>query len=128
MDEAKSNQIQYVSPTFKLHVFRATFMDKTVLFQVVKMNESVLVFVNFMDDIRLTDMSLAMRSPYEKQPIGTQLVGDRPDNVSKNIAARLCKKLNKSAYVSWNVDCDKQTLPLVERRLHEEIKSFPDRF
>lgn len=128
MNEPKTNQIQYVSPTFKVHVFRATFMDKTILFQVVKMDESVLVFVNFIDLMRLTDMSLAMRSPYEKQPIGTQLLGDRPENVSKNIATRLCKKLNKSAYVSWNVDCEKQTLPLIEQRLYEEIKSFPDCF
>lgn len=122
------NQILNSSPTFKLHVFRASVGERTVVYQVVKMLDSVFVFVNFSNDFRLVDMSLAIQSPYEKEPIGTQLLGDHPESITKSIAARLCKRLNKSAYLSWNVDCEKGTASLIERRLHEEINKSADCF
>lgn len=119
---------QYIQSSFRLHVFKTCLTEKTIVYQVIKMADSVFICINYEDNLTMTDMSLAMQNPYEKLPIATQLLGDSPESVSKNMAAKLSRKFNKCVYISFNVECDKRTLPFVEKRLFDEIKSVPDCF
>lgn len=125
---SNNTSVAFKPSTFKLHVFTAEVVDRRIIFQVIKMLESVFISINYSNGLYLNDLSLAMLNRYDKVPMCTQLLGDFSESSSKNMAMRISKKLGKNVYVSCNVDNDRMMLPFVEKRLYEEIKNDPEKF
>lgn len=124
-----SKSIRFIEPTFKLHTFTTEVLDKNVLIQVIKMIDSLMIFINAVDKMVLSDLSLGMiNTRHFKEPIATKIMGNFTEDTSKNMALKLAKRLKKNVYVSFNLDNDKLMLPAVEKRLCEEIKNKPDKF
>lgn len=120
---------KFIEPSFKLHTFSTEAVDKKVLFQVIKMVDSLIIFINLADTMVLYDLSLGMfNTRTMEQPIATKIMGDFAEDTSKNMALKFAKKLGKTVYISLNIDNDRLMLPSVEKRLCEEIKNKPDKF
>ncbi|KAF2905367.1 hypothetical protein ILUMI_00816 [Ignelater luminosus] len=128
LTESNNTPVAFKPSTFKLHVFTAEIVDRKIIFQVIKMLESVFISINYSNGLYFNDLSLAMLNRYDKVPMTTQLLGDFSESSSKNMAMRVSKKLGKNVYVSCNIDNDRMSLPFVEKRLYEEIKNDPKKF
>lgn len=74
----------------------------------------------------MEDLSFALKSSFERQPIATKIMGSVADATSTNMAKRLSMKLGKPIYVSFNVTANNITLPGIERRIQEEFKTHAD--
>lgn len=126
---SKCLKIQFKEPSFKLHTFTTEILDKKVLFQVIRLVDSLMIFINLMDKMVLSDLSLGMFNTRRmEEPVGTRIIGDFVEDSSKNMALKIARKLGKSVYISLNVSNDRLMLPAVEKRLCEEIKNKPDKF
>nr|CAH7759412.1 unnamed protein product [Callosobruchus chinensis] len=63
-----------------------------------------------------------MMNRYEDAPVSTKLIGSSPEDFTKQISSRLTRKIGKSVFLSCNLEPDRIFIPLVEKRLHDEIK------
>lgn len=60
---------------------------------------------------RLENLSCSMQTPYEKEPLGVEIIQSNKQeqqnsifgNLSRDLAIKLAKKLNKQVFVSFNV-------------------------
>lgn len=86
------------------------------------------MYVNDKDDSNFSDLSLALINRHDKIPIGTRLIGNGPEEYSKLVATRFSKRTGKVVYFSCNVIQDKMLIPLIEKRILEEMKVHPDKF
>lgn len=120
--------VQYVPSNFEIHSFKAEILEKKIVYQVIKMENSLLIYINDLENSQFMDLSLAMNNRYENEAIGTRLIGDFTEEISKNIACRIAKKLQKVVYISYNLGQERFSTPLIEKRLYEEIKNNPDKF
>lgn len=119
---------EYVESSFNIHVFNENIFERNIVFQVVKMQESCMVFINDKEDPQLLNLTLSLMSRFEKEPISTNLIGLSADNTSNNIATKLTKKLKKAVYVSYNLEDSRTLTPAVEKRLYDEIRTNPNNF
>lgn len=125
----KCSKLHFIEPSFKLHTFSTEVLDKKVLFQVIRMLDSLMIFINLKEKMVLYDLSLGMFNTRKMQaPIATKIIGNLVEDTSKNMALKFARKLGKSVYISLNVDNDRLMLPAIEKRLCEEIKNKPDKF
>lgn len=120
--------IEYCKPHFKLHTFFGELNNDMVMFQVIKMIDSLYIWIGHNNQPMLQDLSLAMDNKYGKLPVSTRLLGDSIDETSKNISTKLCKRLNKAVYVSLNVEDNRFNIESVEKRIQKEIVEFPEYF
>ncbi|XP_018562852.1 uncharacterized protein LOC108904694 [Anoplophora glabripennis] len=121
-------EVELAKPKFIVHKFVSEITEHKIVFQVIKMIDSLFIYINDKDRLQFSDLSFAMTNRYDKCPTGTTLIGNFSEEVSKNIACRISKKVNKAVYLSCNVEQDRLLIPLIEKRLYEEIKSYPDKF
>ncbi|KAL3286575.1 hypothetical protein HHI36_001076 [Cryptolaemus montrouzieri] len=117
-----------VESSFSTHIFSDDLQGTKILFQVIKMLDSCIIFINDQNNLKFVDLSLAIQSRFEREPLTTNLVGHGVDNSSVNLANKLNKRLKKLVYLSLNVEGDRLLLPGLEKRLYEEIKSRPEKF
>ena len=120
--------IEYTTSSFQVHDFIETFCDTCIAFTVLKMKDSVFIWLGLKNEPTLTDMSLAIQTLYSALPSSIKILGKTSDVTSTNIAIRLQRKLQKPVYVSCNVPLDRFLLPAVEKRLAEELKNKPECF
>lgn len=121
--------IEYITPSFKIHRFGSEISERKVVYQVLKMTDSVMIFINEKGSMHLNSLYLAMFSPYDKKPIATRLFGDIfGEPVGNGMACRLSKRLEKPVYISCQLDDAQNLWPLIERRIYEEIRESPDHF
>nr|CAI5837270.1 unnamed protein product [Callosobruchus analis] len=120
--------IDYVQSTFNIHTFYDEIMERKVIFQVLKMGDSFLIYINDKEQNYFGDLCLAMINCYEDTPVSTKLIGNSPEDFTKHISSRLTRKLGKSVFLSCNLEPDRMFVPLVEKRLHDEIKNNPSAF
>ncbi|KAG5888005.1 hypothetical protein JTB14_016629 [Gonioctena quinquepunctata] len=105
--ESPRTDIQYVESEFKLHTFRDEIMDKKLTFQLIKMKDSLLLYINDKDNIHFDDLSLGLKNRYDDSTLGTRLIGNFTEEYSKNIACKISKKLKKAVFMSCNLDPDR---------------------
>ena len=104
-------------------------MDKQVLYLVYRMIDSLLLWIGLESDPSFHELSVAMMTRYEKDPMSTKLLGAPTSTTSSSLAARLSKKCNKQVFVSCNFpETDSSFLTSVEERLVEEMKMSPEAF
>lgn len=120
--------IEYTTPSFQVHDFTETFTDTCIAFRVLKMKDSVFIWLGLKNEPKLIDISISIQSPYSALPSSIKILGNTADTTSTNLATRLHRKLQKPVYVSCNVSLDRLLLPAVEKRLAEEIQNKPELF
>jgi proteasome assembly chaperone 4 len=107
--------------------FSDSLCSSDIVFQVLKMKNSVFVWIGSAEEKRLDDLSLAMLMA-DSEIVSSRLMGNilTPTTL---ITKRLCKKLGKPVYLSYNLpQSDNMLLEVVNKRLIKEIDQFPDRF
>lgn len=120
--------VEFTVSKFGQHNFKDQILEKKLMFQVIQMKDSLLIYINDKDNITFDDLSLAMNNRHDNTPIATKLVGDAPEDFSNSMVSRLSKRTGKVVYLSCNVPQDKMLIPLIEKRILEELKQHPDKF
>lgn len=112
----------------KFHEFMTEVGDLLIVCHMIKMEDSLYVWVGNYNENAMNDLSFAIKSPYEKEPLATKIMGSIVNDCSSNLAKRLSKKLSMPVYISFNVQVDNFSLLTIERRLHNELISHPEIF
>nr|XP_012295706.1 proteasome assembly chaperone 4 isoform X1 [Aotus nancymaae] len=110
-----------------LHNFSARLWEQLVHFHVMRLTDSLFLWVGATPHLR--NLAVAMCSRYDSIPVSTSLLGDTSDTTSTGLAQRLARKTNKQVFVSYNLQTtDSNFALLVENRIKEEMEAFPDKF
>ncbi|XP_014485916.1 PREDICTED: uncharacterized protein LOC106750238 [Dinoponera quadriceps] len=117
---------QFLPCSFKFHKFAVRVSDTTINCQIIKMENCLYLWIGDSNNPSMEDLSFALTSKLERQPIATKIIGAVADATSTNMAKRLSMKLGKPVYVSFNVTANNITLPGIERRIQEEFKAHAD--
>lgn len=112
----------------KFHEFMAEIGDLSIVCHIIKMEDSLYVWIGNCNENVMNDLSFAIKSPYEKEPLTTKIMGSIVNDCSSNLAKRLSKKLSMPVYISFNVQVDNFSLLGIERRLQDEFKLHPEIF
>ncbi|XP_052824327.1 proteasome assembly chaperone 4-like [Octopus bimaculoides] len=111
----------------KIHRFSDKITDTTVHFQVIQMANSFHMW--FGSSPRLSNMAVAMQTKYDtSMPNGCQLMTDSADSLSIPLAQKLAKKTGKQVFLSSDLSSDHKMVPLIEQRIFEEMKLYPEKF
>lgn len=120
------SKIELLPCSFKFHDFVAKVSDINVICQIIKMEDCLYLWIGDSANRSMGDLSFALTSNFDTQPIATKIMGSVADATSTNMAKRLSKKFGKPIYVSFNITADNITLPGIERRIQEEFKTHAD--
>ncbi|XP_076757254.1 proteasome assembly chaperone 4 [Xylocopa sonorina] len=124
----QSEELSEPECSFKFHDFTVKVGDLSVACHIIKMENCVYVWVGDLNQNAMNDLSFAIGSPYEKEPLATKIMGPIANESSTSLAKRLSKKLSMAVYVSFNVQIDNLSLPILERKLRDEFNSHPEIF
>ncbi|XP_026984061.1 proteasome assembly chaperone 4 isoform X4 [Sagmatias obliquidens] len=110
-----------------LHNFSARLWEQLVHFHVMRLTDSLFLWVGATPHLR--NLSVAMCTRYDPIPVSTALLGDVSDTTSTGLAQRLARKTSKQVFVSYNLpNTDSSFTLLVENRIKEEMEAFPEKF
>jgi proteasome assembly chaperone 4 len=123
-----TGSIEDMKPNFTVHNFVTEIAETLVQFQVLKMEHSLFIWIGSAIDPAFSDLAMALRSSYVRLPLSTKLMGPNSDVTSSNLASRLSEKFQKAVFVSYNLPSDRLILLAVEKRLHEEVTTYPEKF
>lgn len=108
-----------------VHTFQTEVMNQTVFFQVIKLCDSFHLWVGTSSNFG--DMSVAMNTKFSSLPTGSVLIG-QSESTSLPMAQRLSKRTGKQVFVSSSLPFDRVILPIVEKRIGEELQAHPEFF
>lgn len=120
----EENDCQPISG-FQVHTFSEKIMDSNVFFQVIRFDGGIYLWIG--TSAGFGDLTLAMKNKYSAEPILTTLLG-ASDSQCNGIAQRLAKRTNKQVFVGGSLSYNQLMLPLIEKRIGEEIKAHPEIF
>nr|XP_010966889.1 proteasome assembly chaperone 4 [Camelus bactrianus] len=110
-----------------LHNFSARLWEQLVHFHVMRLTDSLFLWVGVTPHLR--NLAVAMCTRYDPIPVSTALFGDTSDTTSTGLAQRLARKTSKQVFVSYNLqNTDSSFAFLVENRIKEEMEAFPEKF
>ncbi|XP_073534803.1 proteasome assembly chaperone 4 [Phyllobates terribilis] len=110
-----------------IHNFSEKISDRLVHFHVMSLQDCFFLWVGF--SARLCNLSVAMCSRFDSMPLSSLILGDKSDTTSGSFAQRLAKKTKKQVFASVNIPTnDSQLMLLIEKRIKEEMESFPEKF
>ncbi|XP_066259318.1 proteasome assembly chaperone 4-like [Euwallacea similis] len=115
--------IEFIAPKSKVHQFTDIISDKTVLFQIIKLKETIIIYINNIQQPSCNNISMAMNTRFSSNPNTAQLLGSDEHSAS-NMASRIAKKINKTVFLSLNLEDTRFIIPLVEKRLNEEVSKI----
>ena len=119
------NSVKFEQPSFTVHTFSEKILDGDVYFHVLGMSESFYIWIGKSDNFGELSVAMAMK---EKQPSSTVLIGGSASQ-TVTLAERLSKRTGKQVFVSGEIDSFSHLeLPLIEKKLAEEMKAKPDMF
>ncbi|CAG2063674.1 unnamed protein product, partial [Timema podura] len=90
--------IEYTQPSIKMHSFSTEVGETRVQFQVLKMNNSIFLWIGSRTEPTFDDLSVAMNTKYDNLPVSSRLFGNTSDLTSSNLSMRLVKRLGKPVY------------------------------
>lgn len=112
-----------------VHQFSSQILDKQVCYQVLKMKDSLVIWIGMGSDPIFRELSVAMKTDYENSPTSLKLMGDPCSLTSLTMAVHLSKKCKKQVFISLNVpDTNQEIIRKIEERLMEEIAITPESF
>ena len=117
-------QVKYVEPSILLHTFHEKIMDTDVYFQVIKLQDSFHLWIG--KSKQFGDLSVAMTMA-GKPATSSVLIG-HSDSYTVLIAQRLSKSTGKQVLVSGDLNFDSLDIPLIEKRIAEEMKAHREKF
>ncbi|XP_040287911.1 proteasome assembly chaperone 4 [Bufo bufo] len=110
-----------------IHNFSEKISDRLVHFHVMSLQDCFFLWVGY--SATLCNLAVAMCSRFDSMPLSSQILGDQSDTTSSSFAQRLAKKTKKQVFASVNIPTnDSQLMLLVEKRIKEEMDSFPEKF
>ncbi|KAM4689570.1 proteasome assembly chaperone 4 [Discoglossus pictus] len=113
--------------SISLHDFCEKICDQLVHFHVMGMEDCFFLWVGLAPV--LGNLAVAMCSRFDSVPLSTLVLGDTSDTTSSSFAQRLAMKTTKQVFTSINIPTnDSQFMLLIEKRVKEEMKAFPDKF
>lgn len=121
---SSDTNIKYVESTLRIHTFSKNIYGTDIQFSVLKMKDSVFIWVGFDKSRRFSELNLAIQGKYGKTPLSTHLLGSSSDIISKMLTSKLSKRLEKPVFLSYNVQDNQLTTEIV-RTLMDEIKASP---
>ncbi|KAK7504540.1 hypothetical protein BaRGS_00004026 [Batillaria attramentaria] len=114
-------------PQISVYNFSDTILGNNLYFHVIKLCDSFHICVGTAPVMK--NMAVAMQTEFDRGAAsGSILMGDLSDPVSLNMAQRLAKRTGKQVFVSCSVAYNQTLMPLLEKRIGEEIKDHPDKF
>lgn len=102
--------------------------EQKYIIRILKMNGSTMVFLSLAEPERLDEIALAMKMPQDNQVVGTFVLGPQIITDSQRMAEKLCKRFGRHFIVSYNVNVDRMTTPLLEKQLSEYIRAHENQF
>jgi len=109
--------------SINIHNFSLVYNDRNIQFQVTKLTGQTLIWIGEGSNSSLATLAAAV--PVADCPSTTLLGGNEQ---STRLAGNLAKKLKKQVFMSYNLEDDMLTTPMVLERLIEEIKVHPEMF
>ncbi|XP_066435378.1 proteasome assembly chaperone 4 [Eleutherodactylus coqui] len=110
-----------------IHNFSDKICERLVHFHVMSLQDCFLLWVGC--SARLCNLAVSMCSRYDSMPLSSLILGDKSDTTSSSFAQRLAKKTKKQVFASINIPTDdSQLMLLIEKRIKEEMESFPEKF
>lgn len=122
------SSIKFVPSRTKVYQFTETIIDTKVLFQIIKLKDSLVIYINDVSVPYCNNLTMATISRISNSPSATLLLGAVVNQGAVGMASRLTKKLNKTVFVSLNVEDTRFTTPLIEKKLGEEISKLNNLF
>ncbi|XP_037827920.1 uncharacterized protein LOC119615937 [Lucilia sericata] len=102
--------------------------EQKYIIRILKMNGSTMVFLSSAEPECLDEIALAMKMPQDNKIVGTYILGPQIITDSQRMAEKLCKRFGRHFIVSYNVNVDRMTAPLLEKQLSEYIRAHEDQF
>lgn len=118
---------------FESHIFFDEIAGQSIVYRVLKMRRSVLIYIGKKDEESLDSLALALDSFVNQQNPdfngSTTIIGSSENEISKSLAEKLSQRLKKPCFISFNVATDFFTnRSQIEQRLVEEVTVNPDWF
>lgn len=118
-------QITKVDSKWTSHYFTAELFDGTYTFRVLKMNQSLFIYIGQNGCESFDELAMAM--PITDY-VGTTIIGTQHGSESEELAQQLTRRLKKQVFVSYNLPLNAQIRLMLVKRIAEEMKSVPDAF
>ncbi|KYN50218.1 PREDICTED: uncharacterized protein LOC108771188 [Cyphomyrmex costatus] len=118
--------VELLPCSFRFYNFVAIINDTNINCQLIRMEDSLYLWIGDSINGSMEDLSFALTSSFERQPIATKIIGSIADATSTNMAKRLSMKFGKAVYVSFNITPNNIILPVIESRIQEEFKAHID--
>lgn len=125
MANGNKSAVKRLPSTWTSHTFTAKISDTTYTFRVLKMNQSLFIYIGHGENETFDALAMAMPT---QETISTQILGAQTGDDSKELAQQFTKRLKKQVFLSYNIPSNGTIRPLIVKRLSEEIKNVPDAF
>ncbi|XP_053676294.1 uncharacterized protein LOC128726505 [Anopheles nili] len=115
-----------VTPNFLSHLAQVDVCDVQYNIRVLKMKDSVFIYVGQDKAETFDEMAVAMPSAHNSaEVLGTTIIGPPDGSGSQDLAQRLAKKLKKQVYLSLgtSVPNDRIVRPSIEKKIFDDIKN-----
>lgn len=120
-----SASIEKVESRWKTHYFTAEISEEIFTFRVLKMNQSILIYIGQIQNESLDE--LAMSIPVEDF-VSTTIIGSVHGCDSQELAQQFTRRLKKQIFISCNVPSNNLIRIMLVKRIAEEMKNVPDAF
>ncbi|XP_061400744.1 uncharacterized protein LOC133336462 [Musca vetustissima] len=103
--------------------------DKKYTVRSLKMNGATMMFLGSAEPECLDEMAVAMQMPQDGQIIGTTILGAQSSITdSQRLAEQFTRRYGRQFFVSFNVQVDRMTAPLLEKQLNEYMRNNKELF
>lgn len=117
--------IEKVESRWKSHLFTAEIAENIFTFRVLKMNESLFIYIGQQDNESLDELAMAV--PVEDF-VSTTIIGTLHGCDSQELAKQFTHRLKKQVFISCNVPSNNIIRLDIVKRITEEMKNIPDAF
>ncbi|OWF54208.1 proteasome assembly chaperone 4-like [Mizuhopecten yessoensis] len=113
-------------PSISVHTFHDQIIDNECFFQVIKLEDSFHLWIGN-SPATFGSFTVALQTKFDKLPSSIPLLGGT-DSPSNSLALQLAKKTGKQVFVSCNLPFHGQLMPLIEKRISQELNNHPEHF
>ncbi|XP_055319971.1 uncharacterized protein LOC129577263 [Sitodiplosis mosellana] len=117
--------IEKVESRWKTHYFTAEISEEIFTFRVLKMAQSLLIYIGQLENESLDELAMAV--PVEDF-VSTTIIGTVHGCDSQELAQQFTRRLKKQIFISCNVTSNNLTRVMLVKRIAEEMKNVPDAF
>lgn len=117
-----------VPSQFTGHRFSADIGDTLYTYRILRMDQSLFVYIGTAEQELFTEMAVAMPMvANNSECIATTIIGEQLCS-SHELAAQFARRLQKQVYVSCNVPTEREIRPALTRRFVDEVRQCPEHF